>query len=84
MWGAWGVFLEGLATAESGMVSGGLEAMRRGAELLREQNVLPFDGLLKIVLAEAEARAGDVDRAVVDPRRSASDIRADRTSGVRS
>ena len=65
MWGAWGVFLEGLATAESGMVSGGLEAMRRGAELLREQNVLPFDGLQKIVLAEAEARAGDVDRAVV-------------------
>ena len=52
-------------TAESGMVSGGLEAMRRGAELLREQNVLPFDGLQKIVLAEAEARAGDVDRAVV-------------------
>ena len=65
MWGAWGVFLEGLATAESGMVSDGLEAMRRGAELLREQNVLPFDGLQKIVLAEAEARAGDVDRAVV-------------------
>ena len=33
--------------------------MRRGAELLREQNVLFFDGLLKIALAEAEARAGD-------------------------
>ena len=28
--------------------------MRRGAELLREQNVLNFDGLLKIALAEAE------------------------------
>ena len=38
--------------------------MRRGAELLREQNVLNFDGLLKIALAEAEARAGDPDRAV--------------------
>jgi predicted ATPase len=37
--------------------------MRRGAELLRKQNVL-FDGLIKIGLAEAEARAGDVDRAV--------------------
>jgi len=38
--------------------------MRRGAELLREQNVLIFDGPLKIALAEAEARAGDPDRAV--------------------
>ena len=38
--------------------------MRRGAELLREQNVLLFDGLLKIALAEAEARAGDADRAI--------------------
>ena len=38
--------------------------MRRGVELLREQNVLIFDGLLKIALAEAEARAGDVDRAL--------------------
>ena len=32
--------------------------------LLREQNVLFFDGLLKIAQAEAEARAGDQDRAV--------------------
>ena len=38
--------------------------MRRGVELLREQNVLMFDGLLKIALAEAEARAGDPDRAI--------------------
>ena len=38
--------------------------MRRGVELLREQNVLWFDGLLKIALAEAEAQAGDPDRAV--------------------
>jgi predicted ATPase len=37
--------------------------MRRGTELLREQNVL-FDGLIKIGLAEAEARTGEVDRAV--------------------
>ena len=34
------------------------------SELLREQNVLLFDGLLKIALAEAEARAGDPGRAV--------------------
>ena len=64
MWRAFGVFLEGWATAASGAVGGGLEDMRRGAELLREQNVLIFDGLLKIALAEAEARAGDPDRAV--------------------
>ena len=38
--------------------------MRSGVELLREQNLLCFDGLLKIALAEAEARAGDPDRAL--------------------
>ena len=61
---AFGVFLEGWATAATGAVGSGLEDMRRGAELLREQNVLLFDGLLKIALAEAEARAGDPDRAI--------------------
>jgi len=38
--------------------------MRRGIQLQRDQNALTFDGLIKIALAEAEARAGDVDRAV--------------------
>ena len=38
--------------------------MRRGAEQLRQQHVLWFDGLLKIALADAEARAGDPDRAI--------------------
>jgi predicted ATPase len=64
MYRASGVFLEGLTTAQSGTVSGGLEDMRRGVELRREQNMLLFDGLVKIALAEAEARAGDIDRAV--------------------
>ncbi len=64
VWRAVGVFLEGLALAQSGALSRGLEAMRRGAELLGEQNALNFDGPIKIVLAEAEARAGDVDRAL--------------------
>ena len=64
MWRAFGVFLEGWATAASGAPGSGLEDMRRGVELLREQNVLYFDGLLKIALAEAEAQAGDPDRAV--------------------
>jgi class 3 adenylate cyclase/tetratricopeptide (TPR) repeat protein len=64
MWGAWGVFLEGLATAETGAANGGLEDMRRGVDLLRDQNIVPFNGLAKIALAKAEARAGDVDRAL--------------------
>ncbi len=58
---AFGVFLEGWATGAPG---GGLEGMRRGVELLREQNVLWFDGLLKMALAEAEAQGGDPGRAV--------------------
>ena len=64
MYGAFGAFLDGRATAADGAPGGGLENMRRGVELLREQNVLLFDGLLKIALAEAEARAGDPGRAI--------------------
>ena len=54
----------GLGGVASGAPADGLGDMRRGAELLREQNVLNFDGLLKIALAEAEPRAGDPDRAI--------------------
>jgi class 3 adenylate cyclase/predicted ATPase len=64
LWRARGGFLDGLSMAENGRHSGALEAMRRGVESLREQNVLVIDGLIKIALAEAEARAGDVDRAL--------------------
>ena len=64
MYRAWGVFLEGWATAASGALDRGLEDMRRGAELLREQKVLYFDGLVKIALAEAGVRASNSDRAV--------------------
>jgi predicted ATPase len=74
-WRALGVFLQGWATAASGAPADGREDMRRGAELLREQNVLMYDGLLKIGLAEAEARAGDPDRAIaiLDEALAASD-----------
>jgi predicted ATPase len=61
---AWGVFLKGVAKARSGELIGGLADMRRGAELLRKYHNLIFDGLVKIALAEAEARAGDVDRTL--------------------
>ena len=63
MWRAFGMFLEGRARAEAASRRG-LQDMRRGVELLREQNIVMFDGLFKIALAEAEARAGDVDRAL--------------------
>jgi hypothetical protein len=63
MWRAFGMFLEGWATAARGAAGNGLADMRRGVELLRAQNVLIFDGLLKIALAEAEARADDPGRA---------------------
>ena len=64
MWRAFGFFLVGVATAEGGRPGEALTDMRRGLELLREQNVRVFDGLGKIALAEAEARAGDIDRAI--------------------
>jgi predicted ATPase len=38
--------------------------MRRAVELRREQNSRNFDGLVKVALAEAEARAGDFARAL--------------------
>jgi tetratricopeptide (TPR) repeat protein len=57
------VFLQGWATAASS-ARDGLGDMRRGVGLLREQNVPLADGLLKIALSEAEARAGDLDRAI--------------------
>ena len=38
--------------------------MRHAAESLRRQNVVVYDGLVKIALAEAEVRAGDLERAL--------------------
>ena len=64
MWRAYGIFLGGAPKAEGRTLGRGLRDMRRGAELLREQKVRTFDGLAKITLAEAEARAGDIDRAL--------------------
>ena len=61
---AFSVFFEGWASTANGASGSGLEGMRRGVELLREQNVLWFDGLLKMALAEAEAQWGDAGRAV--------------------
>jgi predicted ATPase len=57
-------FLEGWATADAGSPADGRDGMRRGVDSLRTQNILIFDGLVKIVLAKTEAGAGDPDRAV--------------------
>ena len=54
----------GWMAADDGALADGIERMRRGAENLRGQNALVFDGLIKIALAEAEAGVGDPDRAV--------------------
>ena len=64
MWGAFGVFLQGWATSASGAIRAGLDDMRQAVDSLRAQNVVLFDGLVKIALAEAEAAAGDLDRAL--------------------
>ena len=57
-------FFDGWATADAGALADGLEGMRRGAESLRQQNALVFDGLIKIALSEAEAQAADLQRAI--------------------
>jgi predicted ATPase len=62
-WRAFGVYLESWAMAQNGDPEVGLGNMRRGGELLREQNMSMFDGLFKIALAEVECRAGDLERA---------------------
>jgi hypothetical protein len=64
LWRAYGAFFEGLATAELGALGEGLSDMRRGVESLRLQDLLNFDGLYKIALADVETRAGDPDRAI--------------------
>jgi predicted ATPase len=80
MWRAYGIFLEGAAKAEGRTLGRGLRDMRRGAELLREQKVRTFEGLAKITLAEAEARAGDIDRAlaILDETLATSERTGDR------
>ena len=60
---AFGMFFDGWARAESDLL-GGLDGMRRGVDSLRVQNIVIFDGLVKIVVASKEAEAGDPGRAM--------------------
>ena len=64
LWRAFGVLLNGCLRAQRGDVAGGLEDMRRGSDLLGQQNAAIFDGLLKMALAQAEVEGGDPDRGL--------------------
>ena len=59
-----GEFLAGWATADGGSLVEGIQAMRRGVESVRRQNAVVFDGIIKIALAEAEVRVGDLEHAL--------------------
>jgi class 3 adenylate cyclase/tetratricopeptide (TPR) repeat protein len=61
--GVCAAFLEGWVKDCKG-APGGIEDMRRAIAAVRQQKVLTFLDLGSIALAEAEARAGDPDRAV--------------------
>jgi len=62
-WRAYGVCLEGWVKTMSAPAEG-LADMGSGLELLREQNPVLFVPLLKLALGQAEARAGDLGKAV--------------------
>ena len=60
---AFGMFFDGWTRVESDLL-GGLDGMGGGIDSLRAQNILIFDGLVKIALAKTAAEAGDPGRAV--------------------
>jgi predicted ATPase len=59
LWGAFAVFFDGWTTCRDGDPVRGRAEMRRGFAVLKEQNSVIFDGILKTALANAEAQAGD-------------------------
>jgi tetratricopeptide (TPR) repeat protein len=63
-WRAFATFLQSWLAAQGSEAAAGLLGMRRGFDLLDEQNAVIFGGLLKVAQAEAEARTGGVGRAV--------------------
>ena len=64
LWRAIGLYLEGWLKFGGGALADGRAEIARALELLHEQNAVMFDGLLKIAYAEAEAGAGDPNRAI--------------------
>jgi hypothetical protein len=63
-WRPYGVFFEGCVKAAHGAQVEGLDEMRRGLTLLSQQNATLFVPFLMLALAQAEARTGDIGRAL--------------------
>jgi adenylate cyclase len=63
-WRPYGVFFEGCLKAAHGAQVEGLDEMRRGLTLLSQQNATLFVPFLMLALAQAEARTGDIGRAL--------------------
>jgi predicted ATPase len=64
LWHAFGVFLDGWKAWHGNAHAGGRSGMQRGFELLQEQNIIIFDGLLRGAFADAEAQGGDSEAAL--------------------
>ena len=64
LWRAFGVLFEGWLAARRGEAATGLAGMRRGFDLLAEQNAYIFIPLLRIAQAEAEEAVGDAGRPI--------------------
>ena len=75
---AFGLFLEGFATLDSGMPGGGLEGMRRGAELLRERNIVAFRRAVKNRAGRGRVAGRRSRPRPCDHRRSLGDLRPHR------
>jgi predicted ATPase len=64
-WKAYAQYFEGWAKWRAGDKDAGLSAMRGGMALLQEQKVVVFAPLMKALVAEVEACAGNLDAAFV-------------------
>ena len=65
LWTAFGNFMEAWTLWQAGEIDEGLRRMRGAMERFKEQNIGNFVPLLGTMLAEAEARSGEIDVALV-------------------
>ena len=79
---AFGMFLEGWATSAIGAPGRGLEGMRRGVELLREQNILCVRRAVEDCAGRGRSAGRRSRPRGRDPRRSAVDVRPHRLSRI--
>ena len=83
MWTAFGVFLGGWTAWQAGVRDAGLAGMRDGVSQLAGQGVMVLDGLIKTMLARAEADDGAIVAALTIIDGSCRRIRAYGTPLVR-